>query len=319
VYFSPSEFGAFASSSGSALSPIDPKIRDPYLDDYSAYLEHQLTRTWTVRSGFVYRKAAHSWVAVEQNRLTSLYTQPVTVNDPGPLGTGSTPLTVWDVPASTPLPASLTEIETPDWNNSYYRNFEVTVTDRMSGKFSMSATFLGTWATGLIDSSTGASVSQLSATATQPVQPNILMYNNYSIYNSTLHLFGAYQAKWGIVVSPIYRFQLGPPMQRVLTVSGLRVGTVSVPTGPLGQYRGDDISIFDTRVEKHFTFHDRYQVGLFFDAFNIANSNGDQNQDNVTALKTITVNGQKVTYQRFLSPTTVISPRIFRIGAKFTF
>jgi hypothetical protein len=60
-------------------------------------------------------------------------------------------------------------------------------------------------------------------------------------------------------------------------------------------------------------------VGLFFDAFNIANSNGDQNQDNVTALKTITVNGQKVTYERFLSPTTVISPRIFRVGAKFTF
>ena len=145
------------------------------------------------------------------------------------------------------------------------------------------------------------------------------MYNNYSIFNSTLHLFSTYRAKWGIVVSPIYRFQLGPPMQRVLTVSGLRVGTVSVPTGPLGQYRGDNISIFDTRVEKHFTFHDRYQVGLFFDAFNIANSNGDQNQDNVTALKTITVNGQKVTYQRFLSPTTVISPRIFRIGAKFTF
>ena len=319
VYFSPSQFGAFASSSGSALSPIDPKIRDPYLDDYSAYIEHQLTRTWTVRSGFVYRKAAHSWVAVEQNRLTSLYTQPVTVNDPGPQGTGSTPLTVWDVPASTPLPASLTEIETPDWNNSYYRNFEVTVTDRLSDKFSMSATFLGTWATGLIDSTTGASVNQLSATATQPVQPNILMYNNYSIFNSTLHLFGTYRAKWGIVVSPIYRFQLGPPMQRVLTVSGLRVGTVSVPTGPLGQYRGDDISIFDTRVEKHFTFHDRYQVGLFFDAFNIANSNGDQNQDNVTALKTITVNGQKVTYERFLSPTTVISPRIFRVGAKFTF
>jgi hypothetical protein len=58
---------------------------------------------------------------------------------------------------------------------------------------------------------------------------------------------------------------------------------------------------------------------LFFDAFNINNSNAAQNQDNVTAFKTITVNGTKTTYERFLSPTTVISPRIFRIGAKFTF
>jgi hypothetical protein len=319
VYFSPSQLGAFASSTGSALSPLDPHIRDPYLDDYSGYVEHQINRSWVVRSGFVYRKAAHSWVAVEQNRLTSLYTQPVTVTDPGPKGTGSTPLTVWDVPASTPLPASLTQIGTPDWNNSIYRNFEVTVTDRMSGKLSMSASFLGTWSTGFVDNTTGASVSQLSVTAVEPVQPNILMYNGYSIYNSNVHVFATYRAKWGIVISPIYRFQLGAPMQRVITVSGLRVGNVSVPTGPLGEYRGDNISIFDTRVEKHMTFHDRYVVGLFFDAFNISNSNAAQNQDNVTALKTITVNSQKVTYERFLSPTTIISPRIFRVGAKFTF
>jgi len=243
----------------------------------------------------------------------------VTVTDPGPKGTGSTPLTVWDVPASTPLPASLTQIGTPDWNNSIYRNFEVTVTDRMSGKLSMSASFLGTWSTGFVDNTTGASVSQLSVTAVEPVQPNILMYNGYSIYNSNVHVFATYRAKWGIVISPIYRFQLGAPMQRVITVSGLRVGNVSVPTGPLGEYRGDNISIFDTRVEKHMTFHDRYVVGLFFDAFNISNSNAAQNQDNVTALKTITVNSQKVTYERFLSPTTIISPRIFRVGAKFTF
>jgi hypothetical protein len=319
VFFSPSQFGAFASSTGSALSPIDPKIRNPFLDDYSGFVEHQITHTLTIRSGFVYRKGNHSWVQVEQNRLSSLYTLPVTVNDPGPLGTGTTPLTVWDVPASTTLPASLTEYQTPDWNNSYYRNFEVTVTDRMSGRFSMSGSFLGTWSNGLIDSTSGSAINQLSVTATAPVQPNIVQYNNYSLYNSNLHIFATYRAKWGIVVSPIYRYQLGVPMQRVLTVSGLRAGTISVPTGPMGQYRGDNIAILDTRVEKHFTFLDKYQVGLFFDAFNINNSNAAQNQDNVTAFKTITVNGQKTTYERFLAPTTVISPRIFRIGAKFTF
>jgi hypothetical protein len=320
IYFSPSQLGAFTSSTGAALSPIDPHIKNPHLDDYSAYVEHQLTNAFTIRSGFVYRKMADSWVQIEQNRLTSLYTQPVTVNDPGPLGTGSTPVTVWDIPAGTPVPASLTEYETPNWNNSYFRNFEVTLTDRMSGRLSASATYLATWATGFVDSTTAGSISsQLSVTALEPVQPNVVQYNSYSFYNSFLHVFGTYRAKWGIVISPIYRFQLGVPMQRVLTVSGLHVGTVTIPTGPLGQYRGDNLSILDTRVEKHVTFRDRYQVGLFFDAFNINNSNAAQNQDNVTAFKTITVNGTKTTYERFLSPTTVISPRIFRVGAKFTF
>jgi hypothetical protein len=319
AFLSPSQIGAFTSSTGSVSGLIDPKIRDPYLDDYSGYIEHEVTHALTLRTGFVYRKAAHSWAQVELNRLTSLYTQPVTVNDPGPLGTGTNPLVVWDVPASTPLPASLPQYQTPDWNNSYYRNIEATLTGRVNGKFSMSATFLGTWTTGLQDATATTTINQLSVTAAQPVQPNILQYNNYSAYNSFVHVFGTYRAKWGIVISPIYRFQMGPPLQRVLTVSGLRVGTVTIPTGPVGQYRGDNISIFDTRIEKHVTFHERYQVGLFLDAFNINNSNAAQNQDNVTGFKTITVNGQKTTYQRFLSPTTVISPRIFRVGAKFTF
>lgn len=316
---SPSEIGAFASSSGATVSPIDPNIRNPYLDDYSGYIEHEIARGFTLRTGFVYRKAAHSWVQVEQNRVTSLYTKPVTVNDPGPLGTGTTPLTVWDVPSTTALPASLPEYETPNYNNSYYRNIEATLTGRVNNKLTMSGTFLGTWSTGLMDPTSTASLNQLTVTAAEPTQPNILQYNNYSTYNSFVHVFATYRFKWGIVISPIYRFQMGPPMQRVLTVSGLRVGTLTIPTGPMGQYRGDNISIFDTRIEKHVTFKERYQVGLFLDAFNINNSNAAEVQDNVTAFKTITVNGQKDTYERFLSPTSVTPPRIFRVGAKFTF
>jgi hypothetical protein len=310
--FVPSQLGAFVSNTGAPGSPIDPNIRQPYLDDYSGFVEHEISRGLTIRSGFVYRKLAHNWTPVELNRLTSLYTQPVKVNDPGPTGTGTNPITVWDIPAGTPVPVSATEYETPSWNNTYYRNIEVTVTKRAGARWSMSGTFLGTWTTGMV--SPGSSYTITAAT-----QPNFLEYNNYTTYNSNLRVYSTYRAKWGILITPIYRFQLGAPLQRLLPVNGLRAGNLSLPVGPLGEYRQDNISIFDTRVEKTLKFHERYQVGLFFDAFNIFNSNAAQNQDNVTAFKTITVNGQKVTYERFLAPTTVISPRIFRIGAKFTF
>ena len=183
----------------------------------------------------------------------------------------------------------------------------------------MSGSYLSTWTTGLINPTSGSPGSVGSFTSTAPTQPNVLSYNNYSVYNSNLHLFASYQAKWGIIISPIYRFQLGAPVERELVVTGLRAGTLNVPVGPLGQYRGDNISIFDVRVEKYFKIKERFRVGAFFDAFNLTNSNAAQNQDNITAFKTITVNGQKVTYQRFLAPTTVISPRIFRIGGKFSF
>jgi hypothetical protein len=308
----PSQLGAFVSSSGSAISPIDPNISQPYLDDYSGFVEHEISQGLVVRAGFVYRKLSHNWTPVELKRVTSLYTQPVIVNDPGPTGTGTNPITVWDIPAGTPVPASSTELETPGWNNTYYRNFELTVTKRANARWSMSGTFLGTWTTGLVTPGS-------SYTITAPTQPNFLEYNNYTTYNSNLRLYGTYHAKWGLLITPIYRFQLGAPLQRVLPVNGLHAGNLTIPVGAFGQYRQNDISIFDVRVEKYLKFKERYQVGLFFDAFNILNSNAAQNQDNVTAFKTISVNGQKVTYERFLAPTTVISPRIFRLGAKFTF
>jgi hypothetical protein len=310
--FVPSQLGAFVSSSASPVTPIDANIKHPYLDDYSGFVEHEISRGLTVRTGFVYRKLSHNWTPVEQNRVTSIYTNPITVNDPGPAGTGTNPITVWDIPPGVSVPASSTILSTPGWNSTYFRNIELTVTKRAGARWSMSGTFLSTWSTGLVSPGT-------SYTTTAATQPNFLLYNNFTTHNLNARVYGTYRAKWGILITPIYRFQLGAPIQRMLTVTGLRAGTLTIPVGALGQYRGDNISIFDTRVEKTFKFHERYQVGLFFDAFNINNSNAAQNQDNVTAFKTITVNGQKVTYQRFLAPTTVISPRIFRIGAKFSF
>ena len=96
-------------------------------------------------------------------------------------------------------------------------------------------------------------------------------------------------------------------------------GQITVPVTPLNRYRQDDVSLLDVRIEKQFKFGERFKIGAFFDAFNIFNGNAAQTQDNITGRRTATVNGNRVDYQRFLSPTNVIAPRIFRIGDKFTF
>jgi hypothetical protein len=313
--FQPNEFGAFQSSSGSAAaSPINSKIRHPYMDDFSGFIEHVAGNSLVLRGGFVYRKTSHDWALVELNRVGSLFTNPVAVTDPGPMGATPTPITVYDIPAGVTIPGSIQEWQTPDYNNSYFRNIELTAMRRFSGRWSMTGTFLGTWTTAPLNPTSVGVASNIV-----PSQPNILQYNLTSTHNENFRIFGTYTARWGIVISPIFRYQLGTPIQRLLTVSGLRVGSLSVPLGPVGSYRQDNIAILDTRVEKRFTFRDRYQVGLFFDAFNINNSNGNQNQDNFTGTRTTIVNSQKVTYQRFLAPTTVVGPRIFRLGAKFSF
>jgi hypothetical protein len=314
--FQDNEFGAFQSSAGSALSPIDPKIKQSYLDDYSGFVEHEVSNGFVVRAGFIYRKLAHDWALVEQSRTLSLYTNPVTITDPGPTGTTPKPVTVYDIPAGVTLPSSIQEWESPDSNNSYFRNIEVSASKRMTGRWSANGSYLATWTTAPLNAT---STSPTASSNVIPSQPNILQYNETRKYDSNFRVFATYHAPWGILISPIYRFQLGSQLGRYLTVSGLRVGSLTIPLEPVGAYRQDNIAIFDTRVEKQFAIRERFRVGVFFDAFNIGNSNAAQNQDNITGTKTTVVNGQKIVYQRFLSPTTVISPRIFRLGVKFSF
>lgn len=337
--FTPSQLGAFQSSSGGVSNSIAPGIRDPYMYDYNAFIEHEVAHNLVVRAGFVYRKLAHDWALVETSRLPSLYTQPVTVTDPGPTGTLNRSITVWDIPSSVNLAKypSVQQYESPNGNNSYFRNIDASVTKRMSSNWSMTAGFLGTWSTVPINSLSSAGYSASSGpegtaltSPTSPLNPNQAEYNMASTFIDSFKAFGTYTAKWGIVISPIYRFFLGTPMARYLTVSGLHVGSETIPVAPDGDYRQQNVGIFDTRLEKRFTFKEHYQVGLFFDAFNIFNSNADQNQDNITGTynvstgaatftKSTTVDGTKLSYDRFQAGTTIISPRIFRIGAKFTF
>ncbi len=113
--------------------------------------------------------------------------------------------------------------------------------------------------------------------------------------------------------------QEGQPIDRVLSVTGLRVGTQSIVVDPYGSYHYQNIYVFDTRVEKQFKFREKFHVGVFFDAFNIFNTNADQTQSTTTGIKTATINGTKYSTPLFLSPTAVLSPRIFRLGVKFSF
>ena len=54
--------------------------------------------------------------------------------------------------------------------------------------------------------------------------------------------------------------------------------------------------------------------------FNIANSNASQSADNTVGRRTTTLQtGEKVDYARFLRPTGVLPPRIFRLGVKYSF
>lgn len=303
--FTLNELGAFRSgTAGANLATVDPNIKHPYMDDFSGFVEHNITRGIIFRGGFVYRKSARNWVNMETARVTSLYTLPRQINDPGVDGTLTNNFfTVWDIPGTPP--ASQTQYQTPDWNNTYNRSLEFTVTKRMSNNWMLSGSYLSTWG------------NNINSAAAQ--NPNILWRNGYSTLDSNFRIYGTYNAKWGIVITPMLRYQLGTQQGRQVAATGLSVGNTNIPVEDYNAYRTDNVTIFDTRVEKQFVFKDRYKVGVFFDAFNINNSAAAQAMDSVSGTRTATVDGVQYRYSRFMAPTTIISPRIFRLGGKFSF
>ena len=84
---------------------------------------------------------------------------------------------------------------------------------------------------------------------------------------------------------------------------------------PFGAYRQDNIYVMDMRGEKGFKFGERFKLAGIVDLYNMFNSNGAQNQDNLVGRLT----GPAGAYQRFLRPTTIIAPRLLRLGVRLTF
>lgn len=213
-------------------------------------------------------------------------------------------MSVFDIPAGVTLPVGRTDLQTPEENYRNYNSLDVTLNRRMANRWSLVSSFLYTW---IDDSLYG-----------RPENPNQDRYNRYDTTLWAVKLFGTYRAPWDVRVSPVLRHQAGDRLRRILEVT-LRTGTFNYTAESFGQYREDNVTLFDMRFEKEVRLRARQRLGLFFDAFNLTNTNAAQTQDNVTGRRTTTVSGQSVEYQRFLRPTVILAPRVYRFGLKLDF
>ncbi|MBV8819876.1 MAG: TonB-dependent receptor [Acidobacteriaceae bacterium] len=337
--FQPNELGPFVSSTGGANFTVAKNFRDPVTDDAEGIVERQITDTLSVRGGFVYKAVHHDWQLFEVGRPGSLFTQLEYFCDPGPTGlntcaNGQGYLPFYDIPAGTTVPASRGEYQTPDANFRDYKNIEFTVNKRLSHRWTAVGNFYYTWENTLINTGISTALNlppfEFGYVNGIPTNPNEAVNNRAHFTDYAAKVFATYNGWWGLNFTPSWRFQSGQPQARIdqvtkvaLTQGGAtfspRVGTFNYVAEPWGTYRQDNVSIFDARVEKMFRVKERYELSGMLDAFNIFNSNADQNQDDITGRRTVVVNGQSVNYQRFLRPTTIIGPRVFRVGFRFRF
>jgi hypothetical protein len=319
--FTLDELGQFRSSSGGVTSTIDPNLKHTYTDSTSVWLEHELFRDVGMRVGYTYRSDGNNSAAIQLARVSSLYTNQYLIGDPGVDGIAGNaddgdPFIVYDIPS--PVPDSITQTRTVDGVIVVDRAFDATLTRRLRNNWSIMTNFLYNW-----DHDRG-----------YPQNPNQERFNDNTVEVWAFKVVGTYHAPFGIVVSPSLRHQGGDNLARNISYrrgTNLATGATNQAinlTGTYqaereGAYREDNITIFDTRVEKRFKLKNRlanHELSLFFDAFNIANTNASQSADQSVGRRTTTLpTGEVIEYQQFLRPTGVLSPRIFRFGFKYSF
>jgi hypothetical protein len=118
-----------------------------------------------------------------------------------------------------------------------------------------------------------------------------------------------YNLPKGFQISSFYRVQSGNPGQRLsaFNSSALTQGSTTIRMGPFGQYRGPVVSVLNVKAAKVFAFRDRFHLEANFQVFNLLNNSAAVSTNYLTGPTTFGV------------VTSLVSPRVARIGTLFTF
>ena len=324
--YQPGEEGTQTGSSLAGTLSVDPNLKQPYSNQYTAYLEQQLTEGVGARIGFVLFQVNNQLGTMQVNRPASAYTVPFNFVDVGPDGKSGTAddqnLTFYGIPnsaisgctatqtsptATCLYPTNQQTVNAP--NNGTYKTFELSISKRQSHNWSANMGFGYTWQHDF----------QAGGYNGTPNGPFDYDYSGYSLKAS-----GTYSMKWQILFSLSYRFQAGPNYARTLspsvpagnacacTFSASREGSPTNTTVYVTQVnanRQDNISVLDLRVEKTVSLPASTKLRLFFDLYNIMNA---------YAAETINAGtGLSAGVPTFQTPTAILGPRTARIGFRF--
>lgn len=313
---------------GVANVSIDPNLRNSRTDEFSTWLERELPGSIGGRVGFVWKMDRDGRQQENQNRPLSAWTIPATVTDIGPDGLANTgdekTVAAFALnPANIALPTVNYVYNTPGFTADY-KTFEVGATKRFTKKWNMVTSFAITWTsefgTGYFSTgtsnNTGSSASLFSGFGNTgaPITPNGKAdKSEFSQWNFRIH--GTYAPGWGLRLTPVFRIQQGYPFGRnfAAAVGGI---TQNFLAEPITTSRLETVKQLDIRAEKKFNLaaNGRVKLGVLLDVFNVSNANPVLNMNARNGRLTISETGASV--PTYLSPITILPPRIARLSGR---
>jgi hypothetical protein len=299
--------GAVESRGGAAIESLDRALELPVFNEVAAWLEREWFSAIGIRTGVVWRGQGQHYVRQNATWPFDAFTAPITIFDPGPDGRSATADDGGAIQAFE-LPEDLSRLEPTNIvrnvprAESQYWTWDVTATRRFAGRWSLTAGLAHTWNQDQASRYLGQAVRQ----NTYPLTPNDLINADdsgaYAFRIWSAKVYGTYEGRWGLRVTPFVRHQSGQPFGRTFVTTFNYARNVRVLAEPMGTRRMDNVTLADVRLEKGFRVA-RARVAGFVDVFNLFNANPEQN--------TSWSSGQS-----FLRPLSIVPPRLARLGAK---
>jgi len=307
IPYTPIPANLTSTTGGGTNRSIDPGLKGPYVDEYTAGLDFGLSRLLTVQFNYVRKIDGNGNQSLNLGRPFNAFTVTRTGVDPGPdniVGTtDDQTLTVYAVPSTYPTFNDNIERIVQATGNNRYHAMGVTLNKQFANNYSFLSSF-------------DADYRDLRDNT--PRNPNEVLYGpgsgtgagSYQFarpsWNYALRLSGTYMLPMGFSYSSSFTAQSGDYFFREVQIRDTNNTNVAIRITPqAGRYPWT--KIWDNRVTKKFKTWKNQSIEGSFDLFNTLNVNMITDQTN------------RVGSAAFLQPTDIIAPRIARVGVKYRF
>jgi hypothetical protein len=293
---------------------VDPDLKQPYTDQYTIGIDHELMANLAVGVNYIHKRAANFIGRVD----TASVWAPATVVDPDNgnvlnVFNRTSPAQDIRVVLTNPGPDTCSYCE--EAFRQTYNGVLLSLTKRMSHRWQAVASLTLAKVEGL---HAGSSSGQSSAAGTFGDDPNELI-NAYGLLgldrDFMWKLQGSYLLPADIVLSSNWIWQAGRPYARKLNMTRFAngrapgQGTVTIFLEPRdGSLRMDSQNYLNLRAEKRFQFGGSRRVTAMIDVINLLNAD--------TPLALIS---EVVTSANFARADTRFNPRRAMLGLRFEF
>jgi hypothetical protein len=288
------------SATGGINSRINPDLNQNKTYEASARIERELIPNVALSGGWVYHKVSNLYYNTQINRP---YDQWVPAAPATPfLDQNGQPVTLYTYPASLVGSSfnTLQGLNVLDDRSNVFHSFEIAATKRYSKKWTGSTSF---WTT-----KNHVWLTTAGNNAALPQSPNDDRFPINDQWDWEARANATYSLPLKVDITGSYRAQSGQWGQRtqVFTGAALRQGSTTLRMGPYGEFRSNTVQLVNLRLNKNIDLGQSRRFQIDFQVFNLLNSSA------VTA-----TNYQ--TGSQFGQVTDIVSGRVYRVGAGFTF